>query len=78
MFSKDFWLRTLERAIKSAAQFGLIAWGATVFTTVGSVITTSSAVGLALLFGFGLSVLTSLASEPFGDKGSPSLIAPKE
>lgn len=81
MFKREFWLRALERAIKSAAQFGLIAWGAIVFTDVGQVMSVANAVGLALLFGFGLSILTSLASEPFGDKGSPSLIpqpAPKE
>lgn len=75
MFSKDFWLRTLERALKSAAQFGLIAWGATVWTAVGEVVTTASAVGLAVLFGFGLSVLTSVASIGVGDKGTPSLVS---
>lgn len=78
MFKREFWLRTLERAIKSAAQFGLIAWGATVWTAVGEAVTTASAVGFALLFGFGLSVLTSIASEPFGEKGSPSLIKTPE
>jgi Putative lactococcus lactis phage r1t holin len=78
MFTKDFWLRTLERAIKSAAQFGLIAWGATVFTAIGDVMAVGTAVGFALLFGFGLSVLTSVASIGLGDVGTPSLIKAPE
>lgn len=82
MFSKDFWLRTLERALKSAAQFALIAWGATVFTSIGDVMAVGTAVGFAALFGFGLSALTSIASIGIGDKGTPSLVplptTPKE
>lgn len=77
MFTKQFWLETLERAIKSAAQFGLVAWGATVFTAVGDVITTAQGVGFAMLFGLGLSVLTSVASIAIGPKGSPSLVEEK-
>jgi hypothetical protein len=69
-----FGREALERAVKSAAQFALIAWGSVVFTDVGEVIGTAQAVGLAALFGFGLSILTSIASAPFGDKGTPSLV----
>ena len=79
MFTKLFWLRTLERALKSMAQFGLFAWGTTVFTAVGDVVNTAAAVGLAMLFGFGLSVLTSIASIGVGEVGAPSLVkAPNE
>jgi hypothetical protein len=74
MTYKLFATETLERAVKSAAQFALIAWGSVVFTSVGDVIGVGQAVGLAALFGFGLSVLTSIASAPFGDKGTPSLV----
>lgn len=72
MFSKAFWKAALERAVKSAAQFGLAAWGSVVFTDVGDVTTVAPAVGWAVVFGAGLSVLTSVASAPFGDEG-PSL-----
>jgi hypothetical protein len=74
MFTKLFWLQTLERALKSMAQFGLFAWGTTVFTAVGDVVNTAAAVGLAMLFGFGLSVLTSVASIGVGNPGTPSLV----
>lgn len=74
MFTKQFWLDTLERALKTAAQFGLLAWGTTVFTAVGDVVSIGQAVGFALLFGAGLSVLTSVASIGVGPKGSPSLV----
>lgn len=77
MFTKMFWLETLERALKTAAQFGIGAWGVTVFTKVGDVVNAGEAVGAALIFGAGLSVLTSLASISVGEKGSPSLL-PKE
>ncbi len=77
MFARDFWKQLLERALKSAAQFALIALGATTWTDVGDAVATGPAVGLAALFGFVLSALTSVASAPFGDedsKGTPSLV----
>jgi hypothetical protein len=74
MFTSLFWKETAERAGKSAAQFALVAWGTTVFTTVGEVVGTAQAVGLGALFGAGLSVLTSVASVSVGDKGTPSLV----
>ena len=76
MFTKDFWLRASERALKSVAQFGLFAWGTTVFTAVGDVVNAGQAVGLAAIFGLGLSYLTSLASANVGEKGTPSLVSP--
>ena len=74
MFSKAFWLETLERAVKTAAQFGLAAWGVTAFTSVGEVVSVAQGTGLAMLFGLGLSALTSVASIAVGPKGTPSLV----
>lgn len=74
MFTKLFWSRATERALKSAAQFGLFAWGTTAFTAVGDVVNAGEAVGLAAVFGLGLSYLTSIASVNIGEKGSPSLV----
>ena len=71
---KEFLIQATERAVKSAGQFGLVAWGATVFTEIGDVVGTAQAVALAMGFGLGLSYLTSLASMPFGDKGTPSIV----
>jgi hypothetical protein len=77
MFAWVFWRQVLERAIKTAAQFGVGAWGTVAFTKVGEVVSAGQAVGLAMVFGAGASVLTSLASYSVGEKGSPSLL-PKE
>jgi hypothetical protein len=74
MLKKQFWLDVLERAVKTAAQFGLFALGTTTFTKVGEVVNTGAAVGLALLFGAVLSVLTSLASYNIGTKGTASML----
>jgi hypothetical protein len=74
MTYKLFARESLERAVKSAAQFALIAWGTVMFTDVGQVMSVGQATALAAVFGFGLSVLTSIASAPFGDKGTPSLV----
>lgn len=75
MFTAKFWKSAAERAGKTAAQFGLVAWGTTAFTVVGDVVPVAQATGLAMLFGAGLSVLTSVGSIAVGDKGTPSLIA---
>lgn len=74
MFTAKFWKSAAERAAKTAAQFGLFAWGTTAFTAVGDVVPVAQATGLAMLFGAGLSALTSVASSGIGDHESPSLI----
>ena len=76
MRTAEFWWETLERAIKTAAQFGLLAWGTSVFTVVGEVIPLAQATGLAMLFGLILSVLTSVASVGVGPKDTPSIVKP--
>lgn len=75
MFTAKFWKDAAERAGKTAAQFGLGAWGVTAFTAVGDVVPVAQATGLAMLFGAGLSVLTSVGSIAVGDKGTPSLLS---
>jgi hypothetical protein len=72
MFTRRFWMETAERATKTAAQAAILALGASealdlfaldVLTVV------SFALGGALL-----SVLSSIASAPFGaDRDSPSV-----
>lgn len=74
MWTKAFWQDAAERAVKSGCQFALVAWPVSALTAVGDVIPTGTAVALAFLSGAGLSVLTSLASEPFGKKGTASLV----
>jgi len=78
MFTKQFWLDTAERALKTAAQFGVGALGATVFTAVGDVVPAGTAVGLAMVFGAVLSGLTSLASVGIGEKGTASLLPARD
>lgn len=73
MFTKAFWKAAAERAIKTAAQTGLVAWGATVFTDVGEVVPTLEAVGLAALSGAILSLLTSVGSDAVSAQDGPSL-----
>jgi hypothetical protein len=74
MFKRKFWIETGERAAKSAAQYGLLSWGTVVFTSVGEVVSTAQALGFGVLFGAGISLLTSIASANIGDKGTPSLV----
>ena len=72
MFTISFWLETLDRGVKSAAQATILAFGAAEafnlfaadFASVGGL-----AFGAAVL-----SVLTSLLSAPFNQKGTASLI----
>jgi hypothetical protein len=72
MFTKTFWLETIDRLIKSAAQgviLGLaLAEGANLFEMDGMA-ALGFAGGAALL-----SLLTSLISAPFNVKGTASLI----
>jgi Putative lactococcus lactis phage r1t holin len=80
MFTWKFWRGALERAIKSAAQFTLFAWGLAE-TPAGDVLQVPDAFSFNWRLGLGsavagaiLSVLTSISSAPFGDEGTPSLV----
>lgn len=75
MFTADFWRDAIERACKTAAQaaVGVMGTGA-----LGVLDVDWTGVAAAAALGFVLSLLTSLASEPFGDPGTPSLVTPND
>ncbi len=72
LFTKAFWMETIERAVKTSAQFvigaGILGEGADFFALDWAI------VGSFALTGAILSVLTSLASIGIGSKGTPSVI----
>lgn len=71
MFDRLFWKLAAERAVKSFAQTGLIVWGAdaaNIFT-----LDWKQGFGTAAAAAF-LSLLTSVASEPWGPEGDPSVV----
>jgi len=71
VFTKEFWKRTAERAIKTFAQ-AFVATG----IVVGATSKEWQAAALAAVIAAGLSVVTSIASTSVGEKGSPSLLDP--
>lgn len=71
MFSKNFWVDALERAVKTAAQFALVVTGAE--TVNGFGIDYVDVAGFAA-GGFVISVLTSVASSQFGSSDSASVV----
>jgi membrane associated rhomboid family serine protease len=73
MFTFAFWRQALERALKSAAQAVLLAWGGGDLVANLFELDASIALGAAL-GGAVLSVLTSIISLPVGEEGSPSAI----
>lgn len=68
---KKFWGFALERAIKSAAQTGIVFIGAEQLNVVAFDWAT---LGGFVLGGAVLSLLTSVASAPVGDDNSPSMV----
>lgn len=71
MFNRAFWKGAFERAVKTAAQFALVAFGA---DTASIISVEWQGVAAAAAAGFVVSVLTSLGSEPFGPLNSPSVV----
>ena len=69
--NKQFWKLTLERAIKTAAQTGIIFIGAEQMNVIDFDWVT---LGGFVLGGAFLSLLTSVASAPVGDDDSPSVV----
>lgn len=71
MFTRDFWLSAAERSSKSAAQALVVLWGAGTLNllTIDWRVALGVAAGQAVL-----SLATSVASAPFGDKGTASLL----
>lgn len=78
MFTLMFWKLAAERALKTAGQLGVLALGTVAWTDVDQVIPAVQFVGLGMLFGAVLSVLTSMGSVSIGEPGTPSLIAIEE
>lgn len=72
MLSKSFWMGALDRAVKTAAQALLTLWGSSEVLNILDINVVESlgvAAGMAVL-----SLLTSVASAPAGDKGSSALL----
>lgn len=71
MWTTTFWRETAERAIKTAAQAALAFFvvGQTVFQEIDWAVVAGGTAVAAVA-----SVLTSLASSPFGPVDSPSLV----
>ena len=72
MFTATFWKPAIERAIKTAAQTLILSAGAGAGFDLYSF--DLKAAAIATLGGFLLSLLTSIASAPFGTPGTPSLV----
>lgn len=75
LFTKDFWLDSTERALKTAGQFAAFAWGTSAMTNVGEVVNVGTYTAFAAFSGLVMSYLTSLASAPIGDDGTPSIVS---
>jgi hypothetical protein len=71
MFTRAFWKNVVERAVKTGAQFVLVGVGGNL-TDVWSV--DWRVVAGAAGAGVFLSVVSSLASVPFGPSQSPSVV----
>lgn len=72
IFTKTFWLEALERSIKTVAQSLIIMFTASEgFNLFAADWSTTGGFAAG---GFVLSILTSIASAPFGSNNSPSLV----
>jgi len=74
MFTVAFWRDAIERAIKTAAQALILSAGAGAGFDLYHFDFKTAAI--SVLGGLILSLLTSIASLPFGQPGTPSLVAP--
>jgi hypothetical protein len=74
-FGRNFWRQALERAIKTAAQAGLLTVGGDAANWVGSITDRPSILAAALSGGFLVSFLTSFATAPVGEPDDPSAVA---
>jgi hypothetical protein len=71
MTTWNYWRQTIERAVKTAAQFALVFLGADAFNILEMDLV---AVGGFAGAGALVSVLTSIASAPFAQAGTPSAV----
>jgi hypothetical protein len=72
MFTVTFWRDAIERAIKTAAQALILSAGAGAGFDLYHF--DFKAAAISVLGGLVLSLLTSIASLPFGQPGTPSLV----
>ena len=71
MWTKNFWKQAAERAVKSAAQALLGLWTLDGFNVLQADLPVAGGVALGAAV---LSVLTSVASLPFGEDNDPSVV----
>lgn len=71
MLTWGFWRQTIERAVKTASQFVLVFVGADAFNIFEMDLVAGGGFALA---GALVSILTSIASEPYHQRGSPSAV----
>lgn len=71
MWTWNFWRQAIERAVKTGAQFVLVFVGADAFNIFDMDLVAAGGFALA---GAAVSILTSVASEPYHQRGTPSLV----
>lgn len=71
IYSKEFWAKATERAVKTFAQFVVVLFGAEAFDIF--TLDLKQVAGAALA-GVVLSYATSVVSANIGDKGTPSVV----
>lgn len=74
IYTKEFWVKATERAVKTLAQFVLVMFGGESFNIF--TLDWMQFAGVALA-GVVVSYATSIVSANFGDKGTPSLVKSK-
>lgn len=71
MFTRKFWKDAAERAVSTAAQVGILAWGGGAVPDVSLPWWT---IPVAMVGGAALSLLKSLGARKVGDSESASLV----
>lgn len=74
-YGKNFWRQAADRAVRTAAQAGLLALGGDAANKLPDLLANPSILFAALGGGALLSVLTSLATGGIGPKDDPSVVA---
>lgn len=72
IYTKEFWSKATERAVKTLAQFVLVMFGGEAFNIF--TLNWVEFAGIALA-GVIVSYATSIVSANFGEKGDPSLVS---
>ena len=74
LYTRDFWLEALDRAIKTAAQAPLVVWGVADYAL--DLFSLDWQAGLAHAGGgFLISLLTSIASAGLAQRGNASILS---